>query len=504
MRRFAALVLGASLLALPACGKKTDEAGRAAGITPPTALAMISVNLSPSIEQQRNLRSIARSFPDASDKVKGEFDNARDEVLEQVIEPSGLDYAKDVKPWLGKEAAAVILPPGDADSPLFVALVQTEDKAKAEAAIVKATKDDDFDGAYAVVEDFVVISDQDDPADNQAALDQIVAQSKKDDGGLAKAASFTKVVDELAGDRLILGWIDAKASLDAAEQLGGLEGAEFLKEFGKGSVAFDMHVESKAVVFQGVTEATGDAKGSTVKLTRSLPASTLAAFTGFDIGSSATKGLQDLGGVGGTDILAEIEESTGIKLQDDVLSWMKGEAVVVAGAVRDGQPFPDFALVIEPTDEAKATAGLEHIRRALADQGFPLEERTIGEATALLVPDPIGDGIQPAMALYSDRFVLANSPAYLGDLAKAATPGLGSSDTYESLLGKDSKGTTAQVIMVIDPIREAIENAAEQFGADLTGYEKDVKPNLERLKAFGVKVTRDGGFNRFEVKLTLD
>ncbi|MGI8684808.1 MAG: DUF3352 domain-containing protein [Acidimicrobiales bacterium] len=504
MRRFAALVLCASLVVLPACGKKTDEAARAAGITPRTALAMFSVNLSPSIEQKRNLLSIAKRFPEASDQVKGEFESTRDEVLQEILEPAGLDYDKDVKPWLGKEAAAVILPPGDADGPLFLAMVQTEDKAKAEAAIAKATKAGDFEGAYAVVDNFVVISDQDDPADNQPALDQIVAQAKKDDGGLAKDASFTKVVNELAGDRLLLGWVDSAASLDVAEQLGGLEDAGFLKSFGKDAIAFDVHVEPKAVVFQGVAVASGGGPGSAVELTKTLPATTLAAFTMFKLGDTLTKAIKDAGGAGGEDIAGQFEEATGLDLQDDILSWMQGETVISVGSPRGGQQFPDFALVVEPTDKAKAAAAITKIRDSLTEQGIELEEQEIGGSTAYVVPEAFAPGIQPAMALFPDRFVLANSPAYLGDLAKASTPSLGSSETYTNLLGKDDKATTAQFILLIDPIREAIEKALiGQSGAD-GSYEDEVKPNLEPLAAFGVKAHRDGDFNKVEVKLTLD
>lgn len=505
MRRFAAVAVGASLLVLPACGKKTDETARAAGITPVDALAIFSVNLSPSIEQKRNLLSIAKRFPDADEQVKGEFDSARDDVLEGILEESGLDFEKDVKPWLGKEAAAVILPPGDADGPLFLAMVQTEDKAKAEAAIAKATRAGDFEGAYAVVDDFVVISSQEDPADNQPALDLIVAQATKDDGGLAESADFTKVVDELAGDRLLLGWVDSEAALDVAEDLGGLEDAEFLRDFGKDAIGFDLHVEDKAVVFQGVAEATGGGEDSTVELARTLPATTLAAFTMFDIGETVAKALAAIAGAGGgADPTADFEASTGIDLENDILSWMKGETTIVVGDVRADQPFPDFAMVVDVTDEAKATAGLEKIRSTLTDTGLPLDEREIGGSTAYVVPDELFGGIQPAMALFPDRFVLANSPAYLGDLAKASSPGLGSTDTYTELLGDDGKGTTVQFVMLIDPIREAIENAVFEAGADRAGYERDVKPNLEPLSAFGVKVHRDGDFNRFEVKLTLD
>jgi hypothetical protein len=172
------------------------------------------------------------------------------------------------------------------------------------------------------------------------------------------------------------------------------------------------------------------------------------------------------------------------------------------GAVRDGQQFPDFALVVEPTDEARATAGITKIRDKLAETGIPFEKRPIGDAVADVVAEPFAPGIQPAMALYADRFVLANSPAYLGDLSKAATPGLGASDTYASLLGNEK--TTGQFILLIDPIRQAIENALLPDGPERDDYEAEVKPNLEPLAAFGVKANREGDFNMFEVKLTLD
>lgn len=504
MRRFAATVLGAMLLILPACGSKTDEASRAPGITPANAIAMVSVNLSPSIEQKRNLLSIARNFPGARDKVKGEFDDARDDVLGEMLDGSGLDYARDVKPWLGKELAVAILP-GVRGSPRFVAMVQTDDKDQATAAIAKATKSGEFDGVYGIVEDFVVISDQDDPDDNQSVLDLIAAQARKGDGGLAKSAEFTKVVDQLHGDRLVLGWVNAKDAVGAAEDLGVLGASGFLEGFGMGAgtLAFDLHAEQKAVVFQGVASTTGGEKGSTIELTRSLPASTLAALTMLDVGGSITKAITAVTGTG-SDATAELEQAIGLDLEDDILSWMKGEVVIVAGAVRGQQPFPDFAVVVEPTDKAKAAAGVTKIRAKLAEKGFPLEERKVGDTTAYGLADEIRPGIQPAMALFPDRFVVANSPSYLEELATSATPGLGDSDAYASVLGKASGGTSVQFVAIIDPIREAIEKILATASGDMSSYEKDTKPNLEPLSAFGVRAHRDGDFNKFEMRLTFD
>ena len=503
MRRLAAVVLGATLLALPACGSKTDEASRAAGITPATALGMVSVNLSPSIDQKRNLLSIARQFPGARSKVKGEFDDARNELLGTLFQGSGLDFKNDIQPWLGKEAAVVVLPPGDAGAPLILGMVQTEDQEKAKAAIAKATRDGGFDGAYAIVDDFVVISRQADKVDNQPALDQITAQAKKDDGGLAKSAEFTNVVDQLHGDRLVLGWVDTKHSLAALEDLGGLK--DVVGQLGKdaGAVGFDLHAESKAVVFQGIAAAKGVDSGSDLALTRSLPATTLGAFTSFAIGKSVARALAGAGGTEEGNLVAGFEQQTGLNLEKDILSWMHGEVVLVAGAVRGEQPFPDFALVVEPTDKDKALAGLAKIRSALSEKGLQLDEQQIGDVTSYVAQSEIIPGIQPAMALFPDRFVVANSAAFLADLAKAAVPGLGDDDAYTSVVGGGGT-TSAQFVLLIDPIRQAIEQVALKYPSDRAEYEKDVKPNLEPLSAFGFRAHRDGGYNRFEMKLTFD
>lgn len=63
------LLASCLLLILPACGDKTDEATRAAGMLPADALALVTVNLEPSIEQKLNLLSVDRRFPAADDKV---------------------------------------------------------------------------------------------------------------------------------------------------------------------------------------------------------------------------------------------------------------------------------------------------------------------------------------------------------------------------------------------------------------------------------------------------
>ncbi|MEO7837296.1 MAG: DUF3352 domain-containing protein [Acidimicrobiales bacterium] len=512
-KSLASTLIAASLLwLLPACGGKTDEATRAAGLTPVDAVGLVTVNLDPSIEQKRNLLSIARNFPAVSDRVKGGFDQTRDELLSDLVEEGGLDFKRDVEPWLGNEVALAVLPPAPrSDAPLITLFVQTTDQGKAKAALEKSAKSGDFEGEYRVVDDFVVISAQENEKDNGPALDRIEAQSKKDDGGLARSGRFTGVTDELAGDRLILVWTDVQAALKVAEDVQDIPGLSLSKAFKKaGPVAIDLHAEKEAVVFEGVSTPFVEGKGGKAAITESLPAESLAAFTFFDLGAVYRQVLDLVGGRGGggVDLAQEFEKQTGINLQGDILSWMEGEFVVVAGAVPEGRSFPDFGLLIEPTDQEKAKAAIPKIVQSLRDRGeIQLEETKLsGGATAYVVPAAFTDGVQPAMALLDDRFVLANRIEYLEQLAKPASPSLGDSKAYGSVVGEGSSGLVGQMVLQIDPIREAIENAflADAEGDERADYEKEIQPNLVPLQGFGVRARHDGKFDRFEMKLTFD
>ncbi len=506
------LAAGCLLLLLPACGDKTDEAKRAAGMTPANALALVTVNLEPSIEQKRNLLSVVRRFPAASDKVKAEFDETRDALLDDLVKEAGLDFNRDVEPWLGDEVALALLPPAEGDEPRPVVFVQATDEDKAEAAMEKVRRSGDFEGQYRMVEGFAVISDQSDPADEAKVLDVIEAQAKKDDGGLAGTKAFSEVVDELAGDRLVLAWSDVQALVRLAQETSPLPGFDLTATFkDASSVAFDFHAEKEALVFEGVSRPFNEGKGGDPEITEGLSEDSVGAFTFFDVSAVFKQVMALLSGGGGgegDEFAQEFEKQTGLDLQTDILSWMEGEFVVVAGAVPEGQTFPDFGLVIEPTDMDKAKAALPKIVQSLGNSGeIHLEERKVaGGTTGYVLPEAFTPGLQPAMALFDDRFVLANRVEYLEELSKPSSSKLGDSSSYEKVVGEGSSQTVAQMILRIDPIRQAIEKAflGEAEGDERGDYETEIKPNLEPLDSFGFLARHDGKFDRFEMKVTFD
>ncbi len=509
MRRFLSIALvGAVLLVSPACNGKTDEKVRAAGITPENVLAFISVNLDPAVEQKRNLLGLLRRFPDAREHVRDDFEESRDRFLAEFFEESGLDYNKDVKPWLGNEVALAVLPPGlGSDEPLVPLLVESKDDDAAKDALEKSRRSGDFEGKFRFVENFVVISNQEQEETlDDRVLNLVEREAEEEGGGLAESEAFTKVVDELHGDRLLLGWVDGREAFELLGDAGALPpGLETAQAFqGTGRVAFDLHAQRSALVLEGAAEATGPSTGGDPELTEGLPADTLGAVTAFNLATGARQALDVIAGAQGEDPAALVREATGLDLEADILSWMEGEFVLVAGPTRPGQPFPDLAAVIEPTDPARAEAALDKIRQSLAQRAdIDLQERNIAGSRALVFPQPVGPGLQPAMALFADRFVVANTPAYLEALAREAPSRFADSPVYDSVLARGESGPTSfQIVLDVDPMREAFEETVP--AEDRRGYESDVKPNLEPLDGFGISSRRDGDIERFEMRLTLD
>ncbi|HUQ40725.1 MAG TPA: DUF3352 domain-containing protein [Acidimicrobiales bacterium] len=502
MRRLGGLFLaGVCVMGLlAACGGKTDETARAAGMVPANAIGFLSVNLEPSIEQKRNMLGIAKAFPGA--KAKDEFEESRDDLFDQILEDSGLDYKTDVKPWLGKEIAVTALPSPTADGePLVLVMIAAEDEDKARVALDKARKADGADFTYEFVDGYAIVSEGSKPG----AAAPIVKQAKAKADGLADSARFSQIVDELHGDRLILGWFDPSAITKELQGAGGLP-TEFSKQFKTaGPMAFDVHAASKAIVAEGVSIASADARRGQPKITEGLPATTMGALTLFNVGGSAVNGLEGFLGTGGSDTSefeAEFRENTGLDLKTEILSWVQGEAVVMA--MPSAQQFPDVALILEPSDMAKAQAAVPKMAAALTERAdVPLRDVAVDGGRAFEVTEPINDGVQPAFGLVHGRFIIASSLAQLRTVSKDSEQPLAKTASYARVVAEGSSSQTQlQLVLLLDPIREMFEKI---FGLeDDADYARDTKPNLVPLDSFGTRVFRDGRFDRFESKLTFD
>jgi len=488
-------------MALPACGK-TDERARAAGIAPPESLAFVSVNLDPALDQKKAISSITGKFPDFAAQA-GDFEEGRDKALGQLAAEVRLNYKLDVQPWLGNELAVAVLPSQGGKEPVAVLMAASKDDKKARGALDKAKGGGKFDGDFRFVGGFAIIANGKDKAQNPRLLDTVELEGKKDNGGLASSDRFKNVVKELHDNRLVLAWADNKALAQAVTTAGpDAKDASAAQCLGASTtVAADLHAEDSAVVLQGVAQSEGQSYGQgEPKLINGLPADSLAALSAFDLGGLLSRCLGQI--PDSNDFVNDTRREFGLDIQADILSWMRGEASVVVGPVPPGREAPDFAVLVEPTDRARAEAAYSKLRQNLLRGGGGFQERKIGDTTSLVATQADDNGYQPAMALLPDRFVLASRPEYLATVSKPANPALGSAAAFpEAGKGQPDK-TSAQLVVRIDPIREAIERVMAP--EDKADYEKTTKPNLVHLGAFNLVSRREGTLDHLQLKLTFD
>jgi hypothetical protein len=493
-----AIVLAAVLVACGNSGGKTDETKKAAGLVPQDALAYVSVAVNPSDSQKSDIDGILAKFPKASKKT---FDGFKDDLLTSAVKNLGLDYQTDVKPWLGDELALAALPNTPTPSP--VGLIKSTDDAKAKAALDKAAKSPDFKATYRIVNGYVVVVQKNDAA----LLDTVARQAGNSGSALSNQAKFTRVVDKLSSDRLVTAWADGHSLLSLAK-------AELNRQVGKahinlsglpdiGSAAADLHAVSSGAVISGLVETPGTTGGGDASITNNLPSDSLGALTLWNIGGAFDTVL-------GTVVqsnpeaargLADAEKSLGLNIRQDVLSWMQGETVVAVGPPTTG-PTPDFALLVHPTDQAKAQAAVTKIGSLLEQRlGVKLDQRPGPDGSTMYVfPSPIRTGIQPAMALLKDKFILASSSDYLTRLAKGSG-GFDGSKSFKDTLGSAEPGTQFQLVLQVSSIRQYIEGLLS--GPSKAKYDTDVKPWLDPFSAAAVRVRKDGSVTNFEITATV-
>ena len=501
MKRLLSVLMALSLVAA-GCAKKSEVASRAASLVPSNALAYVTVSLDPSSEQKRTLKTLCAKFEQIGES---KCDVAK--LLEALFGDIGMSYASDVKPWIGEELSVAVLPPSRSEGePLVVLLVEARDTEVAGEKL-KAAKAKEKELDYRVTGNYVAIAGQEGAINRTAALDAVDAQSAGDQKrSLGGDSRFTNLAAKVRSPHLALGWWDISRTVDlmgSKMPIPGFSGLLDLVKGAGGALAVALYAEPDGLALEGMTDSkmasVAPGQGGVPVLTEGLPADTLAALTMFGIGSQ----LDEAAGQGdaGTqlkDALDQVRSETGIDVRQDVLSWMGGEVVIAAGPPHNS-PFPQVGLVVEPTDKAKAAAGVEKIKAAAEEAlGAPLRPVDVGGTKAYVLPGEIMPGIAPAMALFPDRFVVASTPDYLSALSKAASPGFGSTAEYKRIAGSDSK-VAVQLAVRLSGVRDAIVGFLE--GDDKADYDKNVAPWLEPLQALLLRV-ESGADGKFELKIT--
>ena len=452
-----------------------------------------------------------------TDDPEGRIHELLDKALAEE-KSSGLDYDKDIKPWIGDRVGLWLGTQLDADGdPGGAVVVAVTDQGAAMAAVRKGAthSGDELTGRAYAGADYVV--DQDGVAFGpvgddfvafgpEAQFKQTVDASKG--RSLAESDPYAKRLDKLDDNRLAHFYVDFRRlfaliartapqqgldqlrSLIPFDRLGPLMGS-FQANGDRLALDASMSVRGALGAFGGLATS-----GSTTPLVADLPGDSWAAFGAAKYGETIKAALGQYAGLlGGEAMREQLKNQLGIDLDQDVLSWVGDVAVFVRGETAQTV---DGGLVIEVTDKAKAAQGFGKLVGLVqtAGQAKVRPVSVAGAESAFAIQD--GSMPKPVVLARSADRVVATYGLEAAKTALKPSSKLGDSDMWKA--AKDALGDSMEPSLVV--AMAPILSLADASGSADADY-ATAKPYLEAYDVFalGSKSGGGGGLVRFAAGL---
>ena len=457
---------------------------------PASTVAYLSLDLDPSGGQKIDALRTLNKFPAFKDEVGiGTGDDIKQKIFDDLTQGSdcGLDYAKDVEPWLGDRIAiAGVDQGGDTPVPVVVVQVSDQDAAKTGLATLLSCGGEDA-GAAAFEDGWAVV------AETQDQADQVVSDADK--GTLADDATYQKWTDA-AGDagivsayaapaagRMIsdgLGGVssDLTGSSDAAQaadMFRDFDGAAMTVRFGNGSL--EMELASSDSLAGGTTLGT-DQGGEMV---RSLPEDTaLAVGVGLQdgwFGQYVDQVAKLSGGTTADEMMRDLSQMTGLDLPADA-ETLTGDSAAFAVS-------RDF-----DANAAESSSDMSGVPVALKVKGDPAAVQKV--LAKLAGQDPTAEAITGSDV---DGDVIAIGPDADYRKQVLSDGDLGDSDRFQEVLPDADK---ASALVYVD------FGIMDSMIADLGADDPSITDNLKPLQALGLASWMDGHTVHVRLKLTTD
>jgi hypothetical protein len=482
------------------------EAESAVTLAPRESVMFASVVIDPSLSQKRALVNLLdRLPPEAQEQIT----DSLPEMFEDAFADAEIDYAKDVKPWLGGEVAAFVLP--GADEPAGAVVIATKDPDAALTFVRRSIEREMGDieeashrgTAYATVEEvaFATVGDHlvvGTGIGVEAAIDASI------DGSLSTDPEFAKLDGALTDDRLLSFYVDTQGLVDLAEQTRELSPSELdqlprLDELGSLGDAFQQNgagavfLSGESVVFESVTTVPeGRAESLALSpddadLLPSLPASTVLGAAFPNVGASIAQLLEtpELG----ADVERDVSEGLGMDLTEDVLAWMQDATVFVTGEDVDTLA---GGLVVSSDDPQATSAAVDQIADLLAEQQIPTEPKSEGGLEGFSVSDP--EAPVSGTVLGGDRLVIAvdqvGSEQSSASALLGAGPRLGDDPAFAQ--AAEALGSDYAATFYVD-ITRAVAMARSAFADSRAADEmSEADPYLDILSSVVAGVREDG------------
>lgn len=455
-------------------------------VMPQSTVAFAKIDLDPSAGQKLDAVRFALKFPSAKGQVNENSDlgELAFKSLQNDGPLKGVDFAKDVKPWLGKRIGVGVMPGSTKTDPpvVMVALAVTDQAAAQKTLDTVAGR---VGGARCqMVQDFALCT-------QSGQLARVVKAVTA--GTLADNPNFRADMDRLGETGVASAWMDAGAANALST---GLTGAQ--SQFRAFAAQNGMSLGSMGTMATGPgnPKATGRSAmalrfdGANLELVGHSTgmaqawAGTVAASTGL---SDLPKGTLAAVGVANPDAqlkaawpqfergfsqirpgvslqqtLAPFEQATGLKLPDDLYAALGDQFTLAFG----GQGAQGNVRV------AAVTTGDPAVWRKLSTLGGP--------------PGATGGGL--VVKQVGNHTVLASSQAYGDEVASGS--GLGASAPFQAALPAAAQARFAAYV----DIAGVVAAFKQQIPADAT-------TQLAGLSSFGVTVSGQGTDSDFDLRL---
>lgn len=486
-------------------------ADRAAALAPANSAFYVNLYLQPSNGQQMNLSGLIGRLPGFADEAS--LDEKVDQIVQNLLSGSGLDYRTQVKPWLGDQVA-IAGRPGSADPAEMetVAIAEVRDAEAARASVAEVVGDSDetfraesYGGVdlqvgdtatYAFVDEMLVIG---------TSVDEVHAVIDASGGAdsLADRADFRAAMDALPADHLASAFVDFVALTDAA----GVDGDVAEARTASAVLVAErdgLRVSGSAplVAADDASAAAAPASSQPSTLAQWMPSDTVAEAALFGLRGILEDAEAAAGSApAGEDIASTLDTlravaafGLGIDIDNDLLPLLDREVGVAITGV-DGD-MPTGTLLLRPEDADAAAEALGRVADRLGAIGGASDETDVDGTTitTLSIPD-IGE---MSYAVVDGTVILGLGAEDIGAAIEAHESGasLAASDDYARTF--DLAGTRAGSEVYVD-VGALVELLGD--GIELSDDARDI---LLQVGSFGLSAPSRPDQIEFHAVLTID
>jgi uncharacterized protein DUF3352 len=499
----AAMAVSALVAAVLLIGRgEGPPATGAARLVPATALAYLHLSTDPDRDAVARADELLRGFPSGP--------QARDMVTARLtsIGP-GLSYRRDVRPWLGPEAAVALLnTPGPTATPL--AVVSVADRGGAEAFLGRASRPPvtsayqgvtitSYGGlATAFLGRYLLVGPA---AGVQAAIDVRGGRLP----GLAAEADFRRATAGLPADRAVDAYLPAAGvSRLLAAHRGPLGAAgALLEQPGLIATGLSLSAEGDGARLRVHSlidrRAAGPRRFAAFepRLVDAVPGDALGYLGLSGINRSAGRLLAGLTG-GAAPAVARLfgraaanARSSGLDLERDVAPVFRGE---VALWLKAATPAPALTLIATTRDERATREALARLQSPVIQAFAPpaagsgqapvFEQRAIAGTQVFRLR--LGPGVELDYAVFDGKVVISTALAAIADVRRSSAS-LSDSDAFETTLGDHPRRVTSLVFLDF----AALLGLLERSNLATTPAYQAIRADLHRIRAVGA-ATRGG------------